>query len=92
MGNFFFARSSAQLPNDSPKKNEIHDAILESERLPLTGRHHHRDGTFSPPISAPGSPSQVVLLLSPFNISFRNKRIGRNIPVISISPFIFEYP
>ncbi|KAL3990710.1 Protein kinase domain family protein [Acanthocheilonema viteae] len=53
------AKYSARLPNDSPKKNEIRDAILESERLPLTGHyHHHRDGTFSPPSSAPGSPSQ----------------------------------
>ncbi|VDM12575.1 unnamed protein product [Wuchereria bancrofti] len=52
------AKYSARLPNDSPKKNEIRDAILESERLPLTGHHDRRDGTFSPPSSAPGSPSQ----------------------------------
>ncbi|VDO18083.1 unnamed protein product [Brugia timori] len=31
---------------------------MESERLPLTGHRDRRDGTFSPPISAPGSPSQ----------------------------------
>uniref|UniRef100_A0A7I4KH27 Hr1 repeat family protein n=1 Tax=Brugia malayi TaxID=6279 RepID=A0A7I4KH27_BRUMA len=52
------AKYSARLPNDSSKKNEIRDAILESERLPLTGHRDRRDGTFSPPISAPGSPSQ----------------------------------
>uniref|UniRef100_A0A158Q8X1 Protein kinase C n=1 Tax=Elaeophora elaphi TaxID=1147741 RepID=A0A158Q8X1_9BILA len=52
------AKYSARLPNDSPKKSEIRDAILESERLPLTGHHYRRDGTFSPPTSAPGSPSQ----------------------------------
>uniref|UniRef100_A0A1I7V6I0 Protein kinase C n=1 Tax=Loa loa TaxID=7209 RepID=A0A1I7V6I0_LOALO len=52
------AKYSARLPNDSPKKNEIRDAVLESERLPLTGHHHRRDGTFSPTSSAPGSPSQ----------------------------------
>ncbi|CAG9536039.1 unnamed protein product [Cercopithifilaria johnstoni] len=53
------AKYSARLPNDSPKKNEIRDAILESERLSLTGYHHHRrDRTFSPPSSTPGSPSQ----------------------------------
>ncbi|KAM3727862.1 Serine/threonine-protein kinase [Dirofilaria immitis] len=53
------AKYSARLPNDSPKKNEIRDAILESEHLPVMGHHyHHRDATFSPPSSAPGSPLQ----------------------------------
>ncbi|VDK74896.1 unnamed protein product, partial [Onchocerca ochengi] len=53
------AKYSARLPNDSPKKNEIRDAILESERLPVTGHYYqHRDATFSPLNSAPGSPSQ----------------------------------
>uniref|UniRef100_A0A915PTS5 Protein kinase C n=1 Tax=Setaria digitata TaxID=48799 RepID=A0A915PTS5_9BILA len=52
------AKYSARLPNESPKKNEIRDAILESERLPLTSYHLRREEPFTPPKSAPGSPSQ----------------------------------
>ncbi|VDM96885.1 unnamed protein product [Thelazia callipaeda] len=56
------AKYSAWLTNESPKKAEIRDAIMESERLPLTGHHHQRgDGTFTTVTSVPGSPSQADL-------------------------------
>ncbi|VDK36162.1 unnamed protein product [Gongylonema pulchrum] len=52
------AKYSAQLPNDSAKKNEIRDAILESERLLVNPQQQRTDGAVSPPLSVPGSPLQ----------------------------------